>query len=159
MMTPTTRAGIVHNAAAERARRLFAGIDGLEVCEQLGFFKLYVGDTVVVRLKRVRPQDDGFVACNIKTKQQKRYYRHEPVDGVRDGATRLSVGYVLDETETRITQVVASLQYGLKRCIYWFTLDAAAGDLPIITPVPLPPLPPDGKPVVRPKRAEKAEGE
>ena len=107
----------------------------------------------MVRLKRL---NRGHLACNIKTEQTKKWYRHEPVQGVRDWVTRLTVGYVLNATETGIDYIAASLQHGLKACIYWFELKAGAGELPVITPIPLPKIPSDTTPTVRPKSPDKS---
>ena len=52
-MQPTTRAGILHNLVVFRVKELFAGKDGIEFCEKLGFFKMYIGEVIVVRLKRL----------------------------------------------------------------------------------------------------------
>jgi hypothetical protein len=158
-MVPTTRANVVHDFAVDRAKAAFREVEGSRICEHLGFFKLYVGEDgdlqAVVRLKRLWLPD--YLARNIETEQQRRYYHHRRIDGIRDGVTRLTVGYVLNTAQTEIKEVACSLQYGLEQLIYAFTLDAE----PTVTQIPIAPLPPDVRPAVRAKgkAPKKAEGQ
>src|SRR4051794_2335613 len=78
-MTPTTRAGIVQNLAVSYAKETFAGDETVRVCEELGFFKLYIREKVIVRMKRL---NRDYLAANVKTDQQKRYYRQDHIPGV-----------------------------------------------------------------------------
>jgi hypothetical protein len=147
-LRPSTRSGIIHDAAVARAREILAEDEGIEFCKHLGFAKIYVEGIAVIRLKRV---GRDHLAKNIKTRQQRRWYAHKPIDGVRDDVTRLTVGYTLNATQTDLDRIVVSLQYGLKDLVYSFFLDEAAGEMPAITPMPSQPLPPETKPVVRAK--------
>jgi hypothetical protein len=138
-LTTTTRAGIVQNLAVSQARLVFADIPEIRVCEELGFFKLYLSDKAVVRLKRV---NRDYLARNVKTEQQRDYYWHHRVRGIKDGLTRITVGYTLDETETAIDKIVASLQWGLENLIWWFSIEGEAQ----IQQIPIPPIAPEDTP-------------
>jgi hypothetical protein len=155
-LLPRTRACSVNDFAVARARQLFGDRPGVRTCDELGFFKLRIrspeDELVIVRLKRLGVDH---LARNIKTKQQKDYYNHAPVPGIPLGATRLTVGYVLDATQTRVESVVASLQLGLRDLIYSFGLDAEP-DIKGL-PVPLPPDMPEVRPPVRLKPSKKSQ--
>jgi hypothetical protein len=151
-LTSTTRAGIIHNLAISRAKELFpAGDDGARICEAIGFFKLYVQNKAIVRLKRV---GRDFLAANVKTKQQKRYYAQAHVDGVTDGLTRITVGYQLNLAQTDIDRIVAGLQIG-KDLIWHFDITDEAGG--IAAPIPIHPVDPGATPKVRPAVHKKAQ--
>lgn len=153
MMHPRTRAGIVHDLAVAKAKEEFRDVVTAEPCEALGFFKRYIGERVLIRLKRV---SQDHLACNIQTEQQKLYYLHEPIDGIRDGYTRLTIGYTLNATHLEIDRIVASLQNGLETLAYSFYLDE--DDKVIALPVEPAPLP-DVGPSVRIKGAQKGQAD
>lgn len=152
-MLPRTRANIVHDLAVAQAKEDFHEVAIAESCEALGFFKLYLGERALIRLKRV---DQDHLACNIQTDQQKSYYLHAHIDGIRDGYTRLTIGYILNATHLEIDRIVASLQNGLENLAYSFYLDD--DDKVIAVPVEPTPLP-DVGPAVRIKGAAKGQSE
>jgi hypothetical protein len=152
-MLPRTRANIVHDLAIAQAKEDFRDVATAETCEALGFFKLYIGERVLIRLKRV---NQDHLACNIQTEQQRLYYLHESIGGIRDGYTRLTIGYTLNPTHLEIDRIVASLQNGLETLAYSFYLDA--DDKVIAVPVEPTPLP-DVGPTVRIKGAPKGQPE
>ncbi|MFO0851367.1 MAG: hypothetical protein U0871_22840 [Gemmataceae bacterium] len=152
-LAPTTRANVVHDLAVGRAKGVFGQRDGFRVCEELGFFKLYVGNSIVVRLKRLG--DDDHLARNIQTDQQKQWYLHRPIPGVPDGCTRLTVGYSLDRAQVGLRDVVVSLQDGPNQLVYSFSINAE----PQTTLIPIAPIPPDTKPTVQPKIAPREAGQ
>jgi hypothetical protein len=150
-MHPRTRANIVHDLAVGAARLAFPHTDSTECCERLGFFKIYIGERIVVRLKRL---DGEHLACNIATGQQKSYYTHRPINGVREGYTRLTIGYTLNATCLEIESIVVSLQNGLEILVYSFVLDQEANIIAIPEPIA-----PDTTPTVRIKGASQEEAE
>lgn len=150
MMQPRTRANIVNDLAVAKAKELFRDEPAAQTCEALGFFKLYIGERIVIRLKRL---DQGHLACNIQTDQQKRYYRHDHIVHIKDGCTRLTIGYTLNPTHLEIDRIVASLQNGLENLAYSFFLD----DEGQVTAIPVPTPLPDAGPSVRIKGAEKGQ--
>lgn len=105
--SPTARANVVNALATSYAKELLPEIDSIEICEDLQFFKFYIGDTAVLRLKRL---DDDRLARNFSTEQQKLWYAHRHIEGIKDGATRLTVGYVLDAAQQEIKEVLVTLQ-------------------------------------------------
>jgi hypothetical protein len=146
---PRDRAGILHSLAIAQAKLIFADVPGVQICQELGFFKLYIGDRAVLRLKRL---GRDHLARNIKTKQQRKYYWHYSVAGVREGCTRLTVGYSLDVSGTTMEQVLVSLQIGLDNLLYSFLIESE----PQIQTIPISPIPEDQKPKVRAKGTRKA---
>jgi hypothetical protein len=150
-----TQANILHDLAVTRAKRIFADVPNAEWDEDLGFFKLYIsgptGDAAVIRLKRL---DSEHLARNIETEQQCNYYAHKHMEGVRDGYTRLTVGYTMNRPQTDMAEIVTSLQYGREYLIYSFVLDAE----PNVQQFPAAPLPPDAKPPVRLKGRKPEKG-
>lgn len=68
-----------------------------------------VGDFAVLRLKKT---DEDGRSRNYPTKQDKDYDRGLPLPGLPPPAVRLTVGYVLDPTQTEIVRVQVSLPRG-----------------------------------------------
>ncbi len=144
-----SRASCVNDFAVERAKEMFAGVEGVEACSLLGFFKLYVGDGAgaVLRFKRLNREK---LAMNVKTDQQIRYYQDEHIPGIRGEFTRLTVGYMLNLTETDIEDILLTYQLGRHRSSlrWWFSIfdnaemlglpaTSASDSLP--TPIPIQP--------------------
>jgi hypothetical protein len=153
-LTPTTRAGVIHNFAISRVKAILAGEGGIEICEKLGFFKFYVAtddQMAVVRFKRLGRDR---LARNVRTKQQKLWYSHKPIDGVRDGATRLTVGYTLDLTQTKIEDILVTLQFR-KDIVWYFSIDDGTSQ---IMQRPIEPIDQQG-PRVRPADDRKSKTE
>lgn len=153
-LTPTTRAGILNNLAIAKAKRVFAPeiISGkFEFCRKLGFFKIYVEGKAIVRLKRLTKD---YIAANVRTDQQRLWYAHKPIDGIKDGPTRLIIGYTLNALKTDFEQLVVSFQIE-DVCVWYFDLDAGGGAA--VQPIDLKPISPDTTPRVRPIGGKKAE--
>jgi hypothetical protein len=149
-MTPATRAGILQNLAASFAREVFAGEEKVRIDETLGFFKIYIDDKAIVRLKRLG--SNHLAARNRKSKRQRRYYQQLPIKGLVNGLTRITVGYILNVTKTDTEEIAASFQIG-DDLVYWFPIDAKAYGK-ISTPIPIEPIEPTG-PTVRPANEKK----
>ena len=103
------RGGVVHELIADRATRLLGQHDDVDVCTD-DFFKLYVADRLVLRVKKVA--SDHRVMLNWARPNTRDYYRNAPVGSLRHGVTRLTIGYVLDFEEASVEDVVISQQIG-----------------------------------------------
>jgi len=139
-LTTRSRSSCVNDFAVERAKEMFAGIDGVECCPILGFFKLYVENKAVLRFKRLNRDK---LAMNVKTEQQVAYYQDEHIPGIRAGCTRLTIGYMLNLTETEIEDILVTYQLGRQRSSlrWWFSIlgDADTLGLPAtVAPDPSP---------------------
>jgi hypothetical protein len=154
IMRPSTRSGMIHDFAVARAKEVFRGVKGVEICEKLGFFKMYIVGKAGIALVRLKHLSSDHLAKNIKTEQQRSYYWHRPIAGLHNEATRLSIGYVLAKAQTVLGDVVVSLQWGLEDLIYSFSIrgDAIATPLPVVT------VPPPTTPPVRAKGAKREKG-
>lgn len=140
-----TRANIMHDHSSDFLRTALGGVPGITFCERLGFFKIYVenehGDVAVVRNKHL---DLNYLASNVKTEQQQRWYAHDPMEDIRNEATRLTIGYTLNPTQTEIDDVIVSLQH-FDDLVYYFSLrnEGNIYAAPVMAP-------PDGPPLVGP---------
>lgn len=108
---PMHRGGVIHEFAVKRAiAEIVAGNDpAIEICT-LGFFKIYIGRVLVLRLKKLT--SDGRVPVRGARKQTRYYYANRALTTVRNNHTRLSVGYRLDPTETDVLDVRVLQQIG-----------------------------------------------
>ncbi|HEV3339873.1 MAG TPA: hypothetical protein VG125_05940 [Pirellulales bacterium] len=145
-LSPTTRAGVVHNFTIARLKLALSANLNIQICERLGFFKFYVSngdDLAVVRFKRL-----GRDRCarNVRTKQQKKWYALATIDGIREEATRVTVGYMLDLSQTKIEDILVTLQFR-KDVLWYFSIDDGTAQ---IMQRPVAPAPGQRGPIVRP---------
>jgi hypothetical protein len=113
---PMQRGGVVHDFAVDRATGFFPGDQGATtwVCRD-GFWKLYVNDKIVIRLKKLRA--DGSIPLGGKSEATRRYYKNSSLPNVRNHCHRLSAGYLLNAVETEIEEV--RIVYQLNDQVIW----------------------------------------
>lgn len=95
----TTRANFIHDHACSEVEQRIADVEGVQVADGLGFFALYVGTEILLRLKFV-----GYGAPrNYPTGQQKLLARQSftedmlmALDGIEAPPTLLTCGYTLE---------------------------------------------------------------
>lgn len=115
-----SRANNVNDFAVHSAATRFANRTDVTPDRALGFFKLYVGGAqIVLRFKRLSPDH---LAKNVRTAQQRAYYRNEYIPGIYPGAMRLTVGYVLDAIEGDIHDILITSQLGQKYLLWSFSI-------------------------------------
>jgi hypothetical protein len=100
------RGGVLHDLITAQVSQLLNNepMEGVEVCK-LGFFKLYVGDKVVVRFKKLA--ENHVVELDGQRPNTKRYYNCHLMPEVRSYCTRTTCGYVLRPDGTLFDVVVA----------------------------------------------------
>ena len=79
----------------------------MAVCKQ-GFFKVYFGNKLVVRFKRMHP--DLRVRLHNSKPNQVKYYKNIPMDEVDEGVTRLTVGHWLVNDASDFGDIVVTCQ-------------------------------------------------
>lgn len=104
------RGGVIYDLACARARVLIATQEGLEPCDELGFFKVYVQDQLVVRFKKLR--NDYSVNLSGATDQCREFYHNSDLSGIRGHCQRLTCGYILDAAEEEIADIAITCQFG-----------------------------------------------
>jgi hypothetical protein len=127
------------------ARERFSGreAEGLVECRAIpNTYTLYVTRQVLLRWNCF---GRDFVVHNTNTTNLKdKYFRQEPIDGIEPSATRLTVGYRLNETKTDLAVVAISLQVDEDLGYYFFIDGTDDGTLsipaPIEPPAPIRPL-------------------
>jgi len=143
--TPWAPPVTVNAFAQSFARERFLGREdeGLEECTVIpNVFAFYATPRVLLRFNNL---SKDFVVRNTDSSDLKdAYFRQEPIPGINSGATRLTVGYVLNEAKTEIGCVAISLQYAEAR-VYYFLIDKSdEGALPIpaatVPPISMPPI-------------------
>jgi len=152
-LTSRSRACCVNDFAVESAKQLLAGVEGVELDVALGFFKIYVDDRFVVRLKRL---NGNRLARNVKTAQQRDYYLDRPINGIRNWCTRITAGYLLTPAEDAIENVFVTRQYGQRTLIWSDSL--LDGPDTMQTPVPLAPKGPVPPSIIVPGEVGKSQG-
>jgi hypothetical protein len=127
-LSKRSRANNVNDFAVCAARERFANRPGTSMDNVLGFFKLYVGTNaaIVLRFKRL---NQDYLARNVKTQQQRRYYLNQPIAGIYPGAVRLTCGYILDPIEGGIQDVRISSQFGQKILVWSYSIMEPANTL------------------------------
>jgi hypothetical protein len=145
MQTPFVPPVVIFGFSQSYATELFTGREGIEVCDALGVFAFYVHHKVLLRFNSI---DRDHVVRNADkgTNRKNQYFRHEPVFGIDNSVTRLTVGYRLDVAKASLATVVISCQIG-DTCHYSFDIDdEKMGVKPMPTPDTAPePQPFDGK--------------
>lgn len=140
------RGGFVHDLIIDRAKEMFApdqdGNPDPQICTE-GFFKIYVGDKIVVRFKKL--QADRSVPLSWAKYCTRTYYNGGPLAEVRPDVQRMTVGYVLDESGEDIEDVLATLQ--IRDEVVWsFSLLSP----PVILAAPPPSVTPPGEAQILP---------
>jgi hypothetical protein len=137
--TPWAHPVALNAFAQSFARERFSGRedDGLVECDAIpSVFAVYITPRVLLRFNGL---SRDFVVRNTDRSDLKdAYFRQEPIAGINSAATRLTVGYVLNETKTEISCVAISLQH-VQDPIYHFLIDK--GDESAL-PIPAATVPP-----------------
>ena len=142
--TPYVPPIILFGFAQSYAREVFSDReeDGIEVCDRLpGVFSFYYQGKVLLRFNALSRE---FVVRNTSTSAlKKRYFRQLPIRGLTNSADRLTVGYTLDESKTRLATIGVSLQVD-EDLAFHLPIDGSAGSvfpLPQPSRSPVPQLP------------------
>jgi len=111
--------------AQSRASELFSNREeeGIVRCTELcGVFGFYLRDKLLIRFNTLN--QDGIVRNALNGSERKdHYYRQEPVSGLNNQATRLTVGYLPNATKTGLTSIRVSCQLG-DSLFYSFPIDS-----------------------------------
>lgn len=155
-----SRATIVNDFICKEIQRRFAVIPGTNQLRVHGINALDLGNGIVTRIKKV---DNHYRSSNIRTQHNERYMLQLSLPDLPPEATRLIVGYQLNDLETEIKDIVVTCPDGRRLLWYYSLLDGAAPqELPFPqTPVqPLQPVQPAAHaPRVRSKNAKKQSNE
>ena len=116
------RANCLYDFIVHYARVHFANAPGVTLLERRGLFLLGFQGRITIRFKKLGP---GKKTSNIQTQQQVDFNLQIKLPGILI-ADRLTVGYILDATQTSIKDVLVTLQTG--RRLEW--------DIPIIETQP-----------------------
>lgn len=119
--TPRAQATCIYDHMVAEAERRFDGKNGVNMIEIHGLKLWVIGDHTAVRFKKM---DEDGKSRNYPTKQAKAFDLMEQLDGLSPIPTRVSVGYVLDQTGTQIQRVQIARPNGKK-------VDWCAAILPI----------------------------
>jgi hypothetical protein len=153
-----SRASIVNDFICKELQRLFADVPGTNQLRVHGIQAFDLGVGIVTRIKKV---DDRYRSSNINTRHNERYMLQLSLPDLPPEATRLIVGYQLNELETEIKDIVVTCPDG-RRVLWHYSL--LGGQMPQELPFPqtpvepLQPVPMRGR-RVRAKNAEKQSNE
>lgn len=116
-ITPMQRGGTVYDIMVSHAVELFAAnaIPGITVNTDLGFAQFYIDNKVVVRFKKLRR--NGMVSWGSLKPQGRLWYANKAMAGVRSCCARVTVGYVLDDLEQSIQDILVTCQH--KDIVLW----------------------------------------
>jgi hypothetical protein len=119
---PRAAAACTYSHMYEEAMRRWGDRSGIKAVDIRNRKVWVVGDHVVVRLKRT---DEDGKSRNYPTKQDKDYDRGLPLPGLPEPAVRVTVGYLLDPTQTQIVRVQVARPMG--KGILWCAAIVPAG--------------------------------
>ena len=101
--------------------------EGLVVCNELGVFGVYVEEKLLLRFNTL---DSNHLVhntqCKTSTERREQYYAQEPIYGINNSATRLTIGGIANAAKTGLESVVVSCQVG-DSLHYSFSTDNADG--------------------------------
>jgi hypothetical protein len=123
--TPYAPPVVLNSFAQSFARERFSNreSEGLVVCDEIpNVFTLYVQPHVLLRFNSFGT--DFAVHNTDRSILKDAYFRQEPIPGLDNSATRLTVGYLADEAKVNIACVAISLQVGPDP-VYYFLIDRA----------------------------------
>lgn len=131
---PTNLFGFAQSHAREQFRP--EDDSDIEWCELPNVFGFYIKKKLLVRFNAL--SRDHLVKTVTRTDHRQRYYNQEPIPGLVNSATRLTVGYTLDPSKTEIASIGASVQLG-ETLVYFFSLEPGED---MVLPVTVPSVPP-----------------
>jgi hypothetical protein len=105
------------------ADRRFLGRAGITTLDVRGLKVWLVGDSAIIRFKKM--DEDGRTR-NYPTKQAVKFDKGDPLPGLPEPATRLSIGYLLDLTQTQFVRTQIAKPAG-RRTIEWCAAIVPAG--------------------------------
>jgi hypothetical protein len=139
--TPTARPGLLSAFAQHFAKHYFAegAVDGVVPCLQIpGVYILEVQKRILLRFNGLT--QDRVVRIDHGTPLKKEYFQQEPIRGLNNSASRLTVGYVLDEAGIALRSIEISLQKG-DALVFSFPIEPR-GTIPMPIPAAEPPQAP-----------------
>lgn len=104
----------------ERVREAIRGWDGVEADDECGFFKVYVGEEIALRFKKVNRK---LLAANVETNQQRDWYNNCPINGIRNECMRLTLGYRVSFDRSMIETTVVTHQYSRENLAWHFPIE------------------------------------
>src|ERR1051325_7384715 len=103
------RAACINRFIVFEAKLHFSKVNGVNVVERRGMFLLSVEGRVLLRFKKLREDKK---TSNVPTRQQKLFSTHKELPEMPPHAAYLTVGYMLNITETGIEAVLVTCQNG-----------------------------------------------
>lgn len=152
-LTNRSRACCLSDFAVEAAKQLLGGTTEVDLDPDLGFFKIYLDDRFLLRLKRL---NHNKLARNVRTRQQRDYYCNRPVSGIRNHCKRLTIGYQLSPAEDQIEDVLVTSQYGTRTLLWASSIMDDPGAMRM--PAPQTPVAPTPPTIVVPRKRGKHQG-
>ncbi len=113
--SPRTQATCIYDHMVAEAERRFARHDGIQQLDIRGLKLWVVAQHTVIRFKKM--DEDGSTR-NYPTRQAKDFDMNLALDGVPPKPIRVSIGYLLDPTETSVQRVQVARPNG-KRRVDW----------------------------------------
>jgi hypothetical protein len=145
------RANCLYAFMVHYARVYFADEPEVTLLERRGLFLIGIANRITIRFKKLR---HGKKTSNIMTHQQINFNLQLDLPGIPK-AVRLTVGYILDVTQTRIKDVVVTLFQG--RQLEWdFSINPQVAT---VVQMPINATQPPRKARVRAKKREDQTGE
>lgn len=106
-----TRSVCVSDFVREHIKDHFRGVEGAVLCQRLGFLKLFLGDRVVIRAKKLTAE---YLAMPPRTEQGHAWFCNEPLPGVPSSYTRLTVGFLTTPDDAEVLDVAITFQLSLQ---------------------------------------------
>jgi hypothetical protein len=140
---PRTRANLMYDFMVHRAIAAFDGNRDVHVIHQDETAKFLFRQKVLVRLKK---GDENFLGSNIGTQAVLAFTDPQAsIPGLPD-VQKVDVVYILNDLKTAVDRVVVTAR---DNDIRVWSYDLDDGKVPVILPLPVPSVPPEGDKIVR----------
>lgn len=115
MMTPTARANNLYSFTIFYARTYFADVPGVTIIQKR-LFLVGISGLVLLRFKKLKSIEDKR-SSNYPTLFQMNYSSQQTLPGMPPEAARLTIGYVLDVSQSAIQGLFVTHPFG--RTLLW----------------------------------------
>lgn len=145
-----TRASAIHNLMVANAHAYAASTDGVRTFESQQMVGITIDGRLAIRFKKL---DEDSLSRNQPTRQVEEYRNQQPLDGI-DAAHFLELGYLTDETGTKLLEIRIAHPSG-RGVSWWARLDGGVA-VPVVVDLFQPPSG-DGEvepPRIAPKKSD-----
>ena len=122
IVTPRTRANLMHDFMVSHARNEFDGVKNVRLCDMNGLFLLILEERINIKFKKL---NDDKMPSNIPTQQNDFFMQQLDLPGI-ESANNLIAGYELNTLATDLHEITITCPMG-NRNEWYINLGYSAG--------------------------------